>query len=108
MKTRLIYKIGEHLPKWLRVIYYIIIVITFIYIVYRFLEWILVTIQKIGAFAFEPRNYWAAVMSVFILVIGAFLLAQFVLGLDPAGNFITWIKQTFDDIIGGLSSYAAY
>lgn len=99
---RLVHRIGNHLPKWLRTIYYIVLFITFIYIIYRFIEWILVTIQKIGAFIFEPRNYWAAVMSLFILVIGAFLVAQFVLGLDPLGRIITWIQETFESIKGGL------
>lgn len=102
MNKRLVFSIGDHLPKWLRAIYYIVLFITFIYIIYRFIEWILVTIQKIGAFIFEPRNYWAGVMSLFILVIGAFLLAQFVLGLDPIGNTINWIERTFDNIVGGL------
>ncbi len=102
MKTRLIYKIGEHLPKWLRVIYYIIIAITFIYIVYRFLEWALKTLQKLGAFIFEPRNYWAAVMSVFIVLLGVFIAAQFILGLDPVGNTIEWIEQVYKNAVGGL------
>ena len=102
MKTRLIYKIGEHLPKWLRVIYYIIIVITFIYIVYRFLEWALKTLQKLGAFIFEPRNYWAAGMSEFIVLLGVFIAAQFILGLDPVGNTIEWIEQVYKNAVGGL------
>src|SRR5690554_2203536 len=102
MNKRLIFRIGDSLPKWLRVIYYIIIVITFIYIIYRFIEWLLIKIQKIGAFIFEPRNYWAAVMSIFIVLIGAFILAQFVLGLDPIGNTLSWIEQTFENTVGGL------
>lgn len=88
----------------LRVLYYIVLFATFIYLIYRFIEWILVTIQKIGAFIFEPRNYWAAVLSIFILVIGAFIIAQFVLGLDPWGNFIKWVATTFKNIIGGLTN----
>lgn len=102
--TRLAYRIGNKLPKVLRVLYYIVLFATFIYLIYRFIEWILVTIQKIGAFIFEPRNYWAAVLSIFILVIGAFIIAQFVLGLDPWGNFIKWVATTFKNIIGGLTN----
>lgn len=105
--SRLAYRIGDHLPKWLRIIYYIVLFVTFIYIIYRFLEWLLLTIQKIGAFIFEPRNYWAAVMSLFILVIGAFLLAQFVLGLDPWGDTINWFKQIIENITRGLIQYVS-
>jgi hypothetical protein len=90
---RLVYRIGGRLPKALRILYYIVLCLTFIYLIYRFFEWFLVTVQKIGAFIFEPRNYWAAVMSLFILAIGAFILAQFILGLDPVGNTIEWIES---------------
>lgn len=104
---RLAYRIGDKLPKWLKIIYYIILIITFIYIIYRFLEWILITIQKIGAFIFEPRNYWTAVMSIFILLIGSFILAQFVLGLDPWGDAINWFKQVIENVTGGLIQYVS-
>lgn len=107
MKTRLIYKIGEHLPKWLRIIYYIITVLSFVYIVYRFLEWLLKTVQKIGYFIFDPKNYWTAVLAVSIIIICTFIAAQFVLGLDPWGNFIHWIVESYENTIGGLINAAA-
>jgi|SRR5690554_6357805 len=105
MKTRLIYRIGGHLPKWLRVIYYIIVVITLIYLVYRIIEWMLNTTQKIGYFIFDPKNYWTAVLSVGILLVGTFIVAQFVLRLDPWGNFIRWATNIFENITGGLGQY---
>lgn len=102
---RLAYRIGGRLPKVLRIMYYIVLFATFVYLIYRFLEWILKTIQKLGAFIFEPKNYWAAVLSLSILVIGAFVVAQFILGLDPWGNFIRWVTKTFENIAGGLEQY---
>lgn len=103
--ARLAYRIGDKLPRVLKIMYYIVLFTTFIYLIYRFLEWVLKTIQKIGAFVFEPRNYWAAVLSLFILVIGAFIIAQFALGLDPWGNFIKWVVSTFENIAGGITQY---
>lgn len=105
-QKRLAFRIADHLPKWMKIIYYIVLLLTLVYWIYRLIEWVLVTIQKLGAFIFEPRNYWAAVMSLFIVLIGAFIMAQFVLGLDPYGNFISWIKQSFQSIVEGLKSYA--
>lgn len=103
MKTRLIYRIGEHLPKWLRVIYYIVITLTLIYLLYRLIEWMLKTIQKLGAFMFEPRNYWTAVMTIGLLLVGTFIVAQFVLGLDPWGNFTEWVNSAFENAIRGIA-----
>jgi hypothetical protein len=100
ISKRFAFRIADRLPKVLRILYYIVLFLTFIYWIYRFFEFFLVTNQKIGAFIFDPRNYWAAVMSFFILLIGAFMLAQFVLGLDPVGNTIQW----FTDL---LESYEA-
>lgn len=105
-KQRLAYRIADRLPKPLKILYYIVVFATLIYLLYRFIEWLLKTVQKIGAFMFEPRNYWAAVMSVGILIIGAFILAQFVLGLDPVGNFIKWIVNIFENLTGGILTNA--
>jgi TRAP-type C4-dicarboxylate transport system permease small subunit len=91
---RFAYRLGARLPKVLRIMYYIVLFMTFIYFIYRFFEWFLKTFQKIGAFAFDPRNYWAGVMAFGILLIGGFILAQFILGLDPVGKTIDWIENS--------------
>jgi len=95
---RFAYRVGNRLPKVLRILYYIVLFLTFIYLIYRFFEWFLVTVQKIGSFIFEPRNYWAAVLSICILLIGAFVLAQFILGLDPVGNVIKWFNDLYQTL----------
>lgn len=102
ISNRLIYRVANHLPKWLRVIYYIVVTLTLIYLLYRLIEWVLKTIQKLGAFVFEPRNYWTAVMTIGLLLVGTFIVAQFVLGLDPLGNFMEWVKNSFENAIRGL------
>lgn len=99
MNQRLIYKLGSYMPKWLRIIYYIILVVTLIYVVFRALEFILVSIQKIGAFIFDNRNYWTVIMCLFILALGTFIVAQFVIGMDPWGRFTQWLIELFNRLI---------
>lgn len=89
-RPRLAYRIGNWLPRPLRVLYYIVLYLTLIYIIYRIVEWVLKTIQKIGYFLFEPRNYWTMILSIFTVAICSFILAQFVLGLDPVGKVLEW------------------
>jgi len=89
-KARVAYRIGAWLPKPLRVIYYIVLCLTLVYLLYRLLEWVLKTIQKIGYFLFDPRNYWTMILSIFTVLLCSFLLAQFALGLDPVGKVIEW------------------
>ena len=103
IKRRIAFRIGDRLPKVLKILYYIVLFMTFIYLIYRFLEWFLLTVQKIGAFIFEPRNYWAAVMSIAILLIGAFVLAQFILGLDPVGKTLEWMQNIIRSLETGYS-----
>ena len=89
-KVRVAYRIGAWLPKPLRIIYYIVLCLTLVYLLYRLLEWVLTTIQKIGYFLFDPRNYWTMMLSIFTVLLCSFLLAQFVLGLDPVGKVLEW------------------
>lgn len=94
---RFAYRLADHLPKPLRIIYYIILWATAVYILYRFISWLLITIQQIGEFIFEKRNYWTAVWVVFIMAVGSILIAQFWYGLDPIGHTIRW----FENLIKG-------
>ena len=49
-------------------------------------------------FVSDKKNWWTFVCCVGILLIGTFIVAQFVLGLDPMGKFINSIKETIDNI----------
>lgn len=93
LSRRFAYRIGDKLPKLLKIMYYIVLFVTFIYILYRFFEWTLVTFQKIGEFFFRKQNYWAAVVSIIVVLIGTFLVSQFILGLDPVGHVIGKIQD---------------
>lgn len=92
-KLNFVARIGNRLPKWLRIIYNIVIFASLIYILIWLIAKLLIAIQKIGYTIFSPNFYWPIVTSLFILLIGAFLLAQFVFGLDPIGNLSYWIES---------------
>lgn len=94
-KKRFAFRVGDRLPKVLRILYYIVLFASFVYVIFRFFEWVLVNIQRFGEWFFRPQNYWAAVMSIFILLVGAFLIAQFVLGLDPIDQVRDWLDALF-------------
>ena len=97
ISKRFAYRLADHLPKPLKVIYYIILWATAIYILYRFLRGLLVGFQRAGEFIFEKRNYWTAVWVLFIMAVGSVLIAQFWYGLDPVGHAIRW----FENLVGG-------
>ena len=63
-------------------------------LVYKILE----LIRRFVHFVSDKRNWWTFVCCVFILLIGTFVVAQFVLGLDPFGKFINSIKEMIDNI----------
>jgi|GEM_PF-3275587 len=98
ISKRFAFRLGNRLPKVLRILYYIVLFMSMIYFIYRFFEWVLVTFQKFGQWFFRPQNYWAAVMSIGILVFGSIILAQFVLGLDPWG----YVTGKITDLIEAL------
>ena len=97
-KRRLAYRIGDKLPKPIRVIYYIILAITLVYWLYRFSKFILDLIQKIGSFAFEKRNYYTFIICLIILGIGILLASQFIFGLNPFGKSLNWVVDKYNDL----------
>lgn len=98
VKKPLAYRIGDKLPKILRVIYYILLTITLVYWLYRLIGFLLKSIQKIGSFLFEKEHYYTFVFCLFILAIGTLLISQFVFGLDPFGKCINWIVEKWYDL----------
>ena len=90
----------SRLPKWLQVILIVISIITVVYwlgfVVYKVLS----AIRCIGAFIFEKRNYWTFLCCILILLVGTFIVAQFVLGLDPWGNFTNWVTDSINYLKG--------
>lgn len=88
------------LPKWLQVVLLTLSIITVVYwlgfVVYK----LLCAIRCIGAFIFEKRNYWTFLVCILILLIGTFIVAQFILGLDPWGHFSNWVVDRFNELKG--------
>lgn len=93
LQKRFAFRIADHLPKPLKVIYYIILWLTAVYLLYCLVRWLLISFQKAGAFMFDKRNYWTAVWVVFIMAVGSTLIAQFWYGLDPIGHTIRWFES---------------
>lgn len=95
---RLAYRIGDRMPKPIRIIYYIILGITLIYWLYRFIAGVLSFIQKLGSFVFEKHNYYTFVVCILILAIGILLASQFIFGLNPFGKVCDWFVDKWNDI----------
>lgn len=110
-RRRLSYRIGDNLPRPLRFIYYAILILSGIYILYRIIEWILKTIQKIGQFIFDDRTYWAVWICILILVIGGLLLGQYYFDLDPFGKiaefFMNFWNQVRETIYNWLEEFSS-
>ncbi|MFI3329116.1 MAG: hypothetical protein R3Y05_01365 [bacterium] len=101
-RRRFALRIGDRLPKPLRVLYYAVLFLTLIYMLFVVTKGLLDIIQRFGAFFFDKRNYYTFVFCIFGLAIGTFIVAQFFLGLDPIGaiiDFFNGIIQTIKDTI---------
>lgn len=96
-KRPLAYKIGDKLPKVLRVIYYILLSITLIYWGFRLIVFTFKSVQKIGAFLFEKEHYNTFIFCLFVLAIGTLIISQFVLNLDPFGKAVQWFIEKWNE-----------
>lgn len=97
IKRRFAFRVGDHFPKAIRWLYYIVLFGTLIYLLYNIIVWLLKTIQKIGYFCFSPQNYWTVVMCVIILTIGGLLIAEFCSPLQPFTKIYEWLLDMIDD-----------
>jgi len=96
---RFAYRVGDFLPRPLKIVYYIVLWATLLYVLFRIVEWTLVKIQVMGSFIFEKRNYWTSVWVLFILAVGSILIAQFWYGLDPFGKTIDWFTNWMKGLV---------
>lgn len=106
VNKRFAYRIADMLPRPLRIIYYMILWLTLIYLMIRVTALILKYTQKLGAMIFDEKHFYFLVfVSLFLFVI-IVLVAQFYFGLDPIGNFWDWvgdkIQQLKDYIIENI------
>lgn len=99
VRKRLAYRIGDLLPKPLKILYYLVLWLTLIYIFYRLIVFFLKTIQKVGYFIFDPKNYWTVILCITVLLLGSLLIGQFWLGLDPIGKFINRMLEWGEGIL---------
>ena len=88
----------SNLPKFLKVILFILSIITVVYWLVILFYKILELVRLIGAFIFDKHNYWTLISCIIILFIGSVLIAQFVLELDPVGKATDLIVDKFNDL----------
>lgn len=96
------FRLGDRMPKWLRILYYIVLFGTLVYVLIWLIAKLLIGIQKLGYTLFTPSWYWPIITSLFILAVGTFIVAQFILGLDPWRGFTQWIEEIVIKIFGGV------
>lgn len=93
---------NSNMPTTIKWILYILLAITMIYwiiiLTYKILEYT----RRFMSFVSEKRNWWTFIVCIFILLIGTFIVAQFVLGLDPFGKFINSIIEKINEIKNNL------
>ena len=97
---RLIWK--SKIPRIIKWLLYILLTITIIYWIIIMAYKLLDLMRRFLHFVSDKKNWWTFVCCVCILLIGTFIVAQFVLGLDPMGKFINSIKETIDNIRNGI------
>lgn len=93
---RLIWK--SKIPRIIKWLLYILLTITIIYWIIIMAYKLLDLMRRFLHFVSDKKNWWTFVCCVCILLIGTFIVAQFVLGLDPMGKFINSIKEMIDNI----------
>ena len=93
---RLIWK--SKIPRIIKCLLYVLLTITIIYWIIIMAYKLLDLMRRFLHFVSDKKNWWTFVCCVCILLIGTFIVSQFVLGLDPVGKFINSIKEMIDNI----------
>lgn len=96
---------NSQLPKWLKLILYILITLTLIYLLcitlYKVLEISRVVIHWVS----EKRNWWTFLVCILILLIGSFVIAQCVLGLDPLGAIGNYFIEQWHNLRNAIANF---
>lgn len=95
---------NSKIPRIIKWLLYILLTITMIYWIIMLVYKILELIRRFVHFVSDKRNWWTFVGCVIILLIGTFVVAQFVLELDPLGKFITSVNNMIDNIRNSIGN----
>ena len=96
LSQRFAVRLGQRLPTPLKILYWTVLTLTLVYWLIRISAWLLEFIRKLGEFLFTKPNYYVFLLAILIVLIGAFVFAQFYFELDPLGKFIQWIQSLFE------------
>ena len=93
------YKIinNSKMPKLLKVLAYILLTLSLVYLIGLVLYKILEALRKFIHWVSEKRNCWTFLVCLLILGVGILLAAQFYFNLDPIGKVINWFKMNINE-----------
>lgn len=98
------YLYKTQMPKWLKIIFYILLSITFVYwiiwLIYKGLEYT----RRMLHWATEKRNWWTFLVSILLVLFGSLIMAQCVLGLDPIGKATKYLLDIWEKIINSVGN----
>lgn len=83
---------SSRLPKFVKILLDILLTLSCVYLIGLCVYKILEAIRKFLHWTTEKRNWWTFLMCIVILAIGTFIVAQFILDLDPFGNLVRWFN----------------
>ncbi len=95
---RMAYRIGNSLPKPLRVVYYAILWLSFIYLFFRVTAITLKVTQKLGSTIFDEKHFYFLVFTIALIFTAIIIIAQFYFKLDPIGIIIDYILNVLNKI----------
>lgn len=100
------YKIiyNSKLPKVVKIIAYILLTLTMVYLIGMLLYRILDALRIFMHWVSDKRNWWTFIVCLMILFIGSVLIAQFALNLDPFGKLGSWIVEKWNELRDSIAS----
>lgn len=93
----LAFRFGDMLPKPLKVIYYILLWVTLIYMIGVISIFLLKVIQKTGAMIFDEKHFYFLVFVLLIVGLITLFLAQYYFDLDPIGHFLKFLSNKWHE-----------
>lgn len=87
------------LPKWIRIIVEILLVLTVVYFAIILLYKIWDTVGKIIHFLSDRRNWWTYSIAVLIVVVGGLIVAQMIGEWKPFDELVKWCETCVKSLV---------
>lgn len=96
---------NSKLPRFLKVLIYILLTLTCVYWIGYFTYKILDGIRKFLHYVSTKEHWWAFIICVAILGIGTFLIAEFVFKLGWWEAIVNWFVNIYKSIENGIKEF---